>query len=117
MHVIMWAKALRPLSYYTCSFHLRRRALEVVQEKADLGTVEFNVFHKTGFELDIFHKESRLNIELDGPYHRTRLVRDSRRDAILAQYGVAVKRVSVVDRSYEQAAMDVLRLLDPLAGR
>ena len=116
MHVIMWAKALRPLSYYTCSFHLRRRALEVVQEKADLGTVEFNVYHDTGFELDIFHRESRLNIELDGPRHSNCLVRDDLRDEILARHKIKVVRIPLVGKSFESVAADVLRVLENTQG-
>ena len=99
------------------SFHLCRSALEVVQEKADLGTVEFNVYHATGFELDIFHRESRLNIELDGPHHSSSPVRDDRRDEILARHNIKVMRVSCVlgfGRSFEDVATDVLRVLDSM---
>ena len=84
-----------------------RWALEVVQEKANLGTVEFNVYHDTGFELDIFHRESRLNIELDGPSHGGRLVQDDLRDEILARHKIKVcayhlsgSRLKVLRRMY-----------------
>ena len=102
--------------------NLRRLALEVVLEKADLGTVEFSVYHATGFKMDIFHPESRLNIELDGPYHATRLgVRDGRRDDILAHHNIKVIRVPLIRGSLRYVVADVLRLLkctqDNLVGR
>ena len=84
--------------------------------KADLGTVEFNVYHATGFELDIFHRESRLNIELDGPSHSGRLVRDDWRDEILARHKIKVLRVSFVGKSLKSVAADVLRLLENTQG-
>ena len=93
-----------------------RWALEVVQEKANLGTVEFNVYHDTGFELDIFHRESRLNIELDGPSHSGRLVRDDWRDEILARHKIKVVRVPLVRKTLENVAADVLRLLEHTQG-
>ena len=93
-----------------------RWALEVVQEKANLGTVEFNVYHDTGFELDIFHRESRLNIELDGPRHSNRLVRDDLRDEILARHKIKVVRIPVVRKSRKRVATDVLRLLENAQG-
>ena len=75
--------------------------------------VEFNIYHETGFELDIFHANLNLNIELDGPRHKGRIVRDSRRDEILARFGGEVVRLSFVERSYLEVAADALRLLDP----
>ena len=85
----------------------------MIRENIDAESVEFNVYHETGFELDVFHANLNLNIELDGPRHRGRLVRDSRRDEILARYGIEVVRISVVERSYTEAAAEALRLLDP----
>ena len=89
-----------------------RKALEVVWGKPNLDTVEFNTYHETGFELDIFHPESRLNIELDGPYHRSRLARDNQRDRVLAQHNITVKRLSCVGRSLESLTREVLQLLE-----
>ena len=91
-------------------------ALEVVLEKTDLGTVEFNVYHATGFELDIFHRESRTNIELDGPHHGNCLVRDDLRDEILARHKIKVVRVPLVRKTLENVAADVLRLLEHTQG-
>ena len=85
----------------------------MILEKINADSVEFNIYHETGFELDIFHANLSLNIELDGPYHRGSLVRDSRRDETLARYGIEVVRISVVERSYTEAAAEALRLLDP----
>ena len=87
----------------------------MILEKINADLVEFNIYHETGFELDVFHASLNLNIELDGPHHRGRLVRDSRRDEILARYGIEVVRVSVIERSYpsQRSYADVLRLLDP----
>ena len=85
----------------------------MILENITADLVEFNVYHETGFELDIFHANLSLNIELDGPHHRGRLARDSRRDEILARYGVEVVRLPVVGRSYEDVAADALRLLGP----
>ena len=90
-----------------------RPASEVILENINAELVEFNVYHETGFELDVFHANLNLNIELDGSHHRGRLVRDSRRDETLARYGIEVVRVSVVERSYAEVAADALRLLDP----
>ena len=42
------------------------------QQNRGLGAVQFNVYHKTGFELDVWHPDRQLNIELDGPSHRLR---------------------------------------------
>ena len=85
----------------------------MILENINAESVEFNFYHDTGFELDVFHANLNLNIELDGPHHRGRLVRDSRRDEILARYGIEVVRECVVERSYAEVTADVLRLLDP----
>ena len=85
----------------------------MILESINADLVEFNVYHETGFELDVFHANLDLNIELDGPHHRLRLLRDFRRDETLARYGVKVVRFSVVERSYAEVAADALRLLDP----
>ena len=87
-----------------------------MQEKADLGTVQFNVYHKTGFELDIFHRESRLNIELDGPHHSNCLARDDSRDEILERHKIKVVRIPLVGKQLESVAADVLRLLEDAQG-
>ena len=60
----------------------------MILENIDAELVEFNVYHEIGFELDVFHANLNLNIELDGPRHTGRLVRDFRRDETLARYGV-----------------------------
>ena len=88
-------------------------ASEVILKNINAGLVEFNIYHETGFELDIFHANLNLNIELDGPHHRGRIVQDFRRDETLARYGIDVARVSIVERSYAEAAADALQLLDP----
>ena len=93
-----------------------RQASEVILEYINAELVKFNVYHETGFELDVFHAKLNLNIELDGPHHRGRLARDSRRDEILARYGVEVVRVSVVEKSYAEVAADALRLLGPTSS-
>ena len=88
-------------------------ASEVILKNINAELVEFNIYHETGFELDIFHANLNLNIELDGPHHKGRIVRDSRRDEILARYGIKVVRVSIVERSYAEIAAYAIRLLDP----
>ena len=88
-------------------------ASEVILKNINAELVEFNIYHETGFELDIFHANLNLNIELDGPHHRGRIVQDFRRDETLARYGVEVVRLSVVERSYAEIAADALRLLGP----
>ena len=88
-------------------------ASEVILKNINAELVEFNIYHETGFELDVFHANLNLNIELDGPHHKGRIVRDSRRDEILARYGIKVVRVSIVERSYAEIAAYAIRLLDP----
>ena len=74
--------------------------------------VQFNVYHKTGFEMDVWHPDRQLNIELDGPSHRLRVVRDSERDRILAQHGVKVHRVRSLGLSFSEVSARVLAKLN-----
>jgi very-short-patch-repair endonuclease len=71
--------------------------------------LHFNVCHDLGFEMDIWDKERRLNIELDGPFHR--LERDATRDAFLRSNGVIVRRIETWNRSADDIANDVHDLL------
>lgn len=52
-----------------------------------------------GFEMDFFIPSLRLNIEVDGKYHRgKKLARDKRRDAFLRSSGVEVLRINVTEQ-------------------
>ena len=46
--------------------------------------------------MDLWHPGFQVNIELDGPSHRLRLIRDSERDRVLVDHGVDVHRVSIL---------------------
>ena len=76
-----------------------------------LSAVEFNVYHETGFEMDLWHPGFQVNIELDGPSHRLRLIRDSERDRILTQHGVDVHRVSILGLSFPDVSGSVIAKL------
>ena len=56
---------------------------------------KFRRQHPKGrFFLDFFCVEARLVIEVDGPYHVARVVRDQRRDEWLRRHGFEILHVS-----------------------
>ena len=61
--------------------------------------LEFNVYTKHGFELDVWDPVSRTNVELDGPQHARvrRRRRSALRDAALARAGIRTLRLRLAE--------------------
>lgn len=45
-----------------------------------------------GYFLDFYHAGRKINIEIDGPHHKQRKLRDKNRDAIMCKLGIRVWR-------------------------
>jgi very-short-patch-repair endonuclease len=58
-----------------------------------------------GWIADFYCPEVRLVIELDGPYHSSRIEQDQRRDLVMCRAGIAVLRLSndMIDRDIDTA--------------
>ena len=63
---------LRSMLAHSLSKWTERIFSEVILEEVDPESVQFNVYHETGFEMDVFDANLNLNIELDGPRHMMR---------------------------------------------
>ncbi|TVQ61571.1 MAG: DUF559 domain-containing protein [Phycisphaerales bacterium] len=65
-----------------------------------LGGFKFRRQHPVGgYVLDFYCAEARLAVEVDSAFHEGRRALDARRDAVLAELGIGVLRVSAGDVS------------------
>jgi very-short-patch-repair endonuclease len=71
-----------------------------------------------GLEMDLYFPALKLNIELDGPFHRARTARffDSRRDQHLQKKGIHVHRVNIVRRTATSAVQEIVGVLSSFAS-
>jgi very-short-patch-repair endonuclease len=72
-----------------------------------------NVHAVDGLEMDLYFPVLKLNIELDGPYHRMRATRllNTRRDDHLQRKGIQVHRINILDYSASSAVEEILEVL------
>jgi very-short-patch-repair endonuclease len=66
-----------------------------------------------GLEMDIHFPDLKLNIELDGPFHRARTARsfNSKRDVHLQKKGIQVHRINILRRTTSSAIHEITRVL------
>jgi very-short-patch-repair endonuclease len=86
----------------------------IQQNYAREEPLEFNVYEKqTGLELDVYHAGSKLNIELDGPWHNSVMQKrlDALRDQALGNIGIQVSRIPIVGNK-NQILQNVHNLVD-----
>jgi very-short-patch-repair endonuclease len=65
-----------------------------------------------GLEMDIYFPDLKLNIELDGPFHRARTTRsfNSKRDVHLQKKGIQVHRINILRNTTSSAIHEITRV-------
>ena len=78
-----------------------------------LNHVQFNTYHSSGFEMDVFDPQLNINVELDGPSHASHAHRkhDDERDTILRKFGVVVHRLPLTTMTMGEVVTAVQAIL------
>jgi very-short-patch-repair endonuclease len=66
-----------------------------------------------GLEMDLYFPALNLNVELDGPFHRTRTTRsfNSKRDEYLQKKGIQVHRINILRHTASSAVQEIVNVL------
>jgi very-short-patch-repair endonuclease len=96
-----------------CKSKFEADVMERLGALSPLHSFQSNTRIVDGFEMDLYFPALDLNVELDGPFHRTRSARsfNSKRDEYLQKKGIQVYRVDVLRHTVSSAVCEIVKVL------